>query len=97
MKIWRWAIRNIDTMLNDLAKMDVVAYFVPDGKDEVTQVDSETCTICMTNKKRLALECGHVLFCFVCADKYVASKGVYGATCPLCAKRITKPMLNVFL
>lgn len=97
MNIWRCAIRNIDAMLGDLVKMGIVAYFVPDGKDDVAQVDAEACTVCMTNKKRLALECGHILFCFACADNYVASKGVFGAVCPLCAKPITKPMLNVFV
>jgi hypothetical protein len=95
--IWMEAVRHMDKYLRQLINMALVDYLVPEGIDEPTEDGNEACVICMTHKKKLCLQCGHIVFCHRCANDYIDSKGPKKAACPLCNKPITMSMSVVYI
>ena len=58
-------------------------------EDVETDVESETCKICFTNKIRTVnLPCGHLVFCFGCSRDFVTNN--VNHVCPICRERITQ-------
>src|SRR5437868_231382 len=57
------------------------------GKDEETDLETQSCVICMTNQKVVALvPCGHTCYCIGCS-KFSDGKGI-STTCPICRAQV---------
>ena len=57
--------------------------------DVETDIESESCKICMDNKiQTINLPCGHMVFCFGCSRDFVSNN--YEHNCPICRTRITE-------
>lgn len=61
---------------------------------EPTNVDAIQCFICRTNKKNVALACGH-LYCPSCITQWYASHNP--AHCPDCRSHINQSPLRIYL
>ena len=59
-----------------------------DTKDEKTEIEELQCPICIENKNRVAMNCGHLL-CITCYHGILEDKG----ECPHCRQKITTSML----
>ena len=58
------------------------------ARKEAKKKQDIQCSICMTNKKQICLDCGH-LFCKACSEKLVGK-------CFICKKSYTK-LLRIYL
>ena len=59
-----------------------------DTKDEKTEIEELQCPVCIENKNRVALKCGHLL-CITCYHRILGDKG----ECPHCRQKIISSML----
>ena len=57
------------------------------GKDEETDLETQSCIICMTNKKVVALvPCGHTCYCISCSKSSGGKR--LSNTCPICRAQV---------
>ena len=63
------------------------AYPLNPPNDVETDIESEACKVCLTNKiQTINLPCGHLVFCFSCCNNFIATNYVHD--CPICRQRI---------
>jgi hypothetical protein len=68
-----------------------------ESQDEETEDEPLQCSLCMVNKKRISLSCGHV-FCRGCLDRQKNNRDTssLGDTCTVC-KRISTKRRRIYL